>query len=405
LCYSNIQTQIVGGMLMKLLDWKILENSERASFFLRCIRVSLCALCIMVITETPAQGDLPPMLEPPSPSSMISSVNIKGPLDFCGEPVPLDNPEVRERLEKELLIILWNRPQVILWMKRAGRYMPFIEETLKKNSMPDDLKYLAIIESSLISHVSSSKGAKGYWHFIEGTGKNYGLKIDEDVDERRNFFSSTRAAVNYLKKLYGIFGSWTLSAAAYNMGEDGLKAEMLVQNTNNYYSLYLPVETQQYVFRAISVKIILSNPEKYGFKLTKEDLYLPLQFDRIELACDQETPISLIAQAAKTYFKVIKDLNPEIKGYYMAKGKHVILIPRGAAVGFQARYEELLKKWLADRKEHVYVVKKGESLSSIAARFKVPLQAIRIWNHMGSNTKMRPGDQVVIFPDESTSEK
>ena len=390
---------------MKSLALKIIKNYERASIFQRCIRVSLCVLCIIVIAEVPAQGDLPPMLESPCSSLMISSVNITGPLDFCGEPVPLDNPEVRERLEKELLVILWNRPQVILWMKRSGRYMPFIEETLKQNSMPDDLKYLAIIESSLMPHLSSSKGAKGYWQFIEGTGKNYGLKIDADVDERRNFFSSTRAAISYLKKLYTIVGSWTLSAAAYNMGEDGLKAEMLVQNTNNYYFLYLPVETQQYVFRAISVKIILSNPEKYGFKLTKEDLYPPLQFDRIDLVSDQETPVSLVAQAAKTYFKVIKDLNPEIKGHYVAKGKHVILIPRGAAVGFQARYEELLKKWLADRKEHVYVVKKGESLSSLAARFHLPLQALRIWNHLGSNTKIKQGDQIFIFPDESTSKK
>jgi len=304
-------------------------------------------------------------------------------------------------LEKEFISILWNRSQVILWMKRSGRFMPFIEETLKRNGMPDDLKYIAIIESSLLPHLTSSKGARGYWQFIEGTGRNYGLKINEDVDERRNFFSSTRAAINYLKKLYGILGSWTLSAAAYNMGEQGLKAEMLIQKTNDYYYLSLPMETQQYILRAISVKIILSNPEKYGFTLKKEDVYLPLQFDRIELACDQDTPISLIAQAAKTYFKTIKDLNPELKGYYVAKGTHVILIPRGASEGFQARYEELLKKWQEDRSEHVYVVKKGENLSSIAARFHVPMQALRIWNNLNSCTKIKPGDRLFIPPDRN----
>ena len=390
---------------MKSLRWNILKRTGNLALFQRFSRIFLFTFCMMLLTGTPAQGDLPSILEPPSSSSIISPITIAGPLDFCGEPVPLDNPEVRERLEKELLVILWNRPQVILWMKRSGRYMPFIVEMLKQNNMPEDLKYLAIIESSLISHMSSSKGAKGYWQFIEGTGKKYGLKIDSNSDERRNFFSSTRAAVGYLKKLYEILGSWTLSAAAYNMGEGGLKAEMLVQNTDNYYHLYLPVETQQYVFRAISVKMILSNPEKYGFKLAKEDLYPPLQFDRIEIVCDQETPISIIAQAAKTYFKVIKDLNPEIRGYYLTEGKHVVLVPRGAADGFKARYEGLLKKWLAEHKERVYVVKKGENLSSIAARFDVPLPALLIWNHLGPKEQVKPGDRLFVFPDQGKLKK
>jgi hypothetical protein len=267
-----------------------------------------------------------------------------------------------------------------------------------------DLKYVAIIESSLTFHLTSSKGARGSWQFMEGTGKKYGLKIDSDVDERRNFFSSTRAAVNYLKILHDKFGSWTLAAAAYNMGEEGLKAEMLLQNTNNYYYLYLPMETQQYILRAISAKEILSNPERYGFKLSKEDIYPPLQFDHVELVCDQEIPIHLVAQAAGTYFKVIKDLNPEIKGHYLAKGKYDILVPRGAAPGFQARYDGLLKKWLAERDKHVYVVKKGENLSSIAADFSVPLPALLIWNHLGSKKQVKPGDRLLIFP-EGRSEK
>ncbi|HYA14677.1 MAG TPA: transglycosylase SLT domain-containing protein [Syntrophales bacterium] len=317
----------------------------------------------------------------------------------------MDKQEVRERLEKEFLVTLWNRPQIILWMKRSGRFMPFIEETLKQNNMPEDLKYLAIIESSLISHVSSSKGAKGYWQFMEDTGKRYGLKVDSDIDERRNFFSSTRAAVSYLKKLYGDFGSWTLSAAAYNMGEEGLKTEILVQQENNYYNLYLPVETQQYILRAIIAKMILSNPEKFGFKLTKEGIYPPLQFDHVELMCDQDTPVSIIAKAANTYFKIIKDLNPEIKGHYLVKGQHVILIPVGAAEGFQTRYEDLLKKWLAERKEHMYVVKRGETLTSIAARFNVPVQVILIWNNLGTKKHVKPGDRLFIIPDEGKSKK
>ncbi len=378
---------------------------ENANFLRRSSGVFLLAFCMALLTGTPARGELPSILDPPSSSSMIRLIKMAGPLDFCGELVPIDNPEVRERLEKEFLVILWNRPQVILWMKRSGRYMPYIEEMLKQNNMPADLRYVAIIESSLTSHLSSSKGAKGSWQFMEGTGKKYGLKIDSDIDERRNFFSSTRAAINYLKKLHEKFGSWTLAAAAYNMGEEGLKTEILLQNTNDFYYLYLPMETQQYILRATSAKEILSNPERYGFKLSKEDIYPPLQFDRVELVCDQETPVYLVAQAARTYFKMIKDLNPEIKGHYLAQGKYDILVPSGAALGFQARYEDLLKKWLAERKEHVYVVKKGENLSSIASHFDVPLPALLIWNHLGSKKQVKPGDRLLIFPEEGKSEK
>ena len=378
---------------------------KHANFFGRWSGIFLLALFMALLAGTPAWCDTPHMIDPPSSSSMIALMKMTGPLDFCGEPVPIDNPEIRERLEKEFLVTLWNRPQVILWMKRSGRYMPYIEEMLKQNNMPIDLKYMAIIESSLTSHLISSKGARGSWQFMEGTGKKYGLKINSDVDERRNFFSSTRAAINYLKKLHEKFGSWTLAAAAYNMGEEGLKTEMLLQNTNNYYHLYLPVETQQYILRAISAKEILSNPDRYGFKLSKEDIYPSLEFDRIELVCDQETPVYLVAQAASTYFKVIKDLNPEIKGHYLPKGKYNIVVPRGAAPGFQERYEGLLKKWLAERKEHVYVVKKGENLSSIASDFDVPLPALLIWNHLGPKKQVKPGDRLLIFPEEGKQEK
>ena len=356
--------------------------------------------CLVVLTGTPAQGDLPSILEAPSSSSMMSLMKITGPLDFCGEPVPLDDPDVRERLERELIVMVWNRPQVILWIKRAGRYMPHIEEVLKQNKMPGDLKYLAVIESSLTSQVTSSKGARGYWQFMESTGKRYGLSIDAHVDERRNFYSSTKAALNYLKELYAMLGSWTLAAAAYNMGEEGLKAEMIMQKTKNYYRLYLPMETQRYVFRALSVKIILSNPEKYGFRLAKEDLYIPVSFARIELTCEQETPLSLVAQAAGTSFKVIKELNPEVKGYYLAKGRHILSIPENSAEGFRERYEELVRERESAYKESLYVVKKGETLSSIAAKFAVPLPALLIWNHLSSAAKIKPGDRLVIFPDE-----
>ena len=263
--------------------------------------------------------------------------------------------------------------------------------------MPDDLKYIAIAESALKPLATSNKGAVGYWQFIEGTGTRYGMEINSDIDERRNFFISTEAAIAYLKDLYALFGSWTLAAAAYNMGEEGLKAEILVQKVNNYYQLYLPQETQRYIFRILSAKIIMSNPEKYGYFLSKEDLYQPLQFDQVEISSNQPVPIYLVAQAAKTYFKIIKDINPHFRNYYIPAGKHQILIPKGSAAGFAERYDNLLQQWSAEKKESIYTIKKGDNLSNIAARFNVPVKAIMIWNGITNSKKLAPGDKLIIF--------
>ncbi|MBW1725932.1 MAG: LysM peptidoglycan-binding domain-containing protein [Deltaproteobacteria bacterium] len=202
------------------------------------------------------------------------------------------------------------------------------------------------------------------------------MKIDSEKDERRNIFKSTQAAVMYLKDLYDLFGSWTLAAAAYNMGEQGLQAEILAQKTNNYYRLYLPLETQRYVFRVISAKMILTNPEKYGFQLKQEDLYPPLRFERINIECFQEIPILIIAQAADTHFKRIKD----------------------------NRFKVLVDQWLVERKERIYVVKEGDNLTTIAERFNVPLPVLVIWNRLGRKKYIHPGDRLVIYSPEIKTE-
>lgn len=282
-------------------------------------------------------------LYPTYSPSLISFLTISEPLEFCGERVPIEIQEVRERLEKELLLSLWDRPQVILWLKRSRRYLSPIGEMLQEGGLPDDLKYIAVAESALRPHAESEKGAIGFWQFMKHTGRQYGLVINNHVDERRNLFASTQAALRYFKDLHRIFGSWTLVSAAYNMGGNGLRTEIMEQGIDNYYYLYLPLETQRYVFRVLSAKLIFSNPVHYGFHLSEGDYYPPLQFDRIQVVCQQDTPIRIIAQAAKTHFKEIKDLNPEIRGYALPQGTHSILIPRGASKGFQIRYESLLK--------------------------------------------------------------
>jgi soluble lytic murein transglycosylase-like protein len=206
----------------------ILENMQKAMFMKKTI---FLFPVILFVLSFEALGD---SAQPVDLTSLMSSIKDMGTLSFCGERVPLENREVRERFEKELLLSIWNRPQVILWLKRSRRYLPCIENMLRESGMPDDLKYLAIAESALRPHAGSRKGAVGFWQFLEDTGQKYGLIINENIDERRNLFASTRAAIKYFKALYQSMGAWTLAVAAYNMGEEGLQAEMMVQHIRDY---------------------------------------------------------------------------------------------------------------------------------------------------------------------------
>lgn len=329
---------------------------------------------------------------------LIDALKIKEPLNFCNERVPLKETDVRERLEREMLVSLQNSDDVILWLKRAYRYFPHIEKALRENRLPDDLKYIVIAESALKPLAASHRGAVGFWQFIESTGQRYNITINRNIDERRNLFIATDAALAYLKDLYSIFNSWTLAAAAYNMGEDGLKTEILMQQTNNYYLLHLNQETQRYIFRILAAKIIMSHPEEFGFHLKKGDLYAPLQFDRVEISADNPVPIRVIAAAANTFFKMIKDLNPHLKGYDLPAGRHSVLVPKGAADGFSKRYENLLNQWRNEKENAVYTVQKGDTLYTIAKNLNVSVKAIMIWNDLSSvNQKLFPGDKLVIF--------
>ncbi len=318
-------------------------------------------------------------------------------LSLCGEAVPIRSQDVRERFEKEMLLTLWDRPQVLLWLKRAPRYLPFIARELHAQQMPDDLKYLAVAESALRPHAGSSRGAVGFWQLMPETARTYGLMVNEFVDERRNLFLSTPAALRYLQALHEKFSSWTLALAAYNMGEEGLSAEILEQETQDYYKLYLSIETQRFIFRVMTIKLILSNPETYGFTLPKEALYQPLVYDTVDLDCFKEVPIRLVARAADTQFKVIKDLNPHIRGHYIQPGRSRINLPKGSASGFKSRLDDLVSRYSRLRQQRIYVVRNGDSLSTIADKFDVPLQAVLIWNRLDLNAPIHPGDRLVIF--------
>ena len=367
----------------------------RYSRFMRKTALPVVLLCCFLVFA-PARAVEAGELVPAEFPSLLSVVRNLPAVDFCGEAVPLDNPEVRERFEKEVLLMLGDRAQTILWLKRSGRYFPHIESVLRLNNMPEDLKYLAVIESALRPHVGSHKGARGYWQFIPSTGKKFGLEVDRDRDERRSFLHSTRAAAEYLKELHGMFGKWTLAAAAYNMGEAGLKKDIEVQGTDDFFNLYLPLETQRYVIRAAAVKMILENPQKFGFDMREEDYYKPVQFDRVTIVCRHRTSVRIVADAAQTTFKTIKDMNPEVRGDYFERGTHTVLIPRGAARGFAARFVERVKTSPQVTRERYYVVKKGDSLSIIAEKLGISLRTLIKLNKLTVDKPIRPGQKLII---------
>lgn len=340
--------------------------------------------------------------QPPSPgpaldfTPLIETARVEDPLDFCGEPVPLEDPDVRERMEREMLLVLWDAPMVILWAKRAGQHMGAIEAALRNNDLPPDLKFIPVAESSLRPHAGSPKGAMGFWQFMGPTAQKYGLKVDSEKDQRRNLDDSTEAAVAYLKQLHGMFGSWTLAAAAYNMGENGLKREIAAQDTRDYYRLYLPLETQRYVFRILAAKRILSDPGRFGFHLKPEDLYRPAAVDLATVDLAAETPVLAVARAAGTDLKMIKDLNPEIRGYQLAPGRHRLRLPQMSAQGFPARLAEEVQRIQRSEETIVYVVKEGDSLGAIAERFNVPLSEINRRNQLDPKKPIQPGQRLSI---------
>jgi hypothetical protein len=241
-------------------------------------------------------------------SYKVYALKLPSNLDFSGEAVPLDQPDIRERLDKELLVNTYWQSNMMLLLKRANKYFPTIEPILEEEGVPDDFKYLAVIESAL-ENVRSPKGAKGFWQIMPGTAKEYGLEVNSNVDERYHIEKSTRVACAYLKKAKKRLGSWTLAAASYNRGMYGIDRLLSKQLSDNYYDLLLNSETSRYVFRILAVKEIMSNPRAYGFIFDTEDLYQPIPVRKIGL----DTAIGNIAQFAKEQsinYKILKIHNP-----------------------------------------------------------------------------------------------
>nr|WP_262918388.1 lytic transglycosylase domain-containing protein [Belliella filtrata] len=249
-------------------------------------------------------------------------------ISFADEPVPLELEDVKERLEREIYVNAYWQSNMILLIKRAGKYIPTIEKILAENGIPADFKYLAMAESGLMN-VTSPAGARGFWQFMPATAKEYNLEVSNDVDERYHLEKSTIAACLYLKKAYARYGNWTSVAASYNMGMGGLSKRKSEQKQNNYYDLLLNDETSRYVFRLLAFKEIFENAEKYGFNLAPKDLYTMPKLREVATSTD----ISNLADWAikhNTNYKILKLYNPWLRSDRLrtSKGKvYEIKIP------------------------------------------------------------------------------
>lgn len=251
----------------------------------------------------------------------ISAIEIPEDLNFANEKVPQEDPEILERVDREFLVNTYWQSNALLLMKRAHKYFPVIEPILSKNGIPDDFKYLAVAESGL-QNVVSHAGATGFWQIMKATGREYGLEINSNVDERYHLEKSTEVACRYLQKYKDKYGSWTLAAAAYNAGPGSINKFMGIQKANDYYDLLLGQETGRYVFRILAIKEILSNPSKYGFDIESDDLYNAVPTFNVVV----DEPVQNFADFAQQYeinYKILKRHNPWLREPHLnnASGK------------------------------------------------------------------------------------
>jgi len=235
-------------------------------------------------------------------------------LDFSGEAVPLDRWDVREKLDRELLVNAYLHGSQLYVLKLAGRYFPIIEDRLKANGVPDDFKYVCIAESSLNQNALSSVGAASFWQFMKDTGPKYGLEINDEVDERFNVVKATDAACNYFKEAYGKFGTWTAAAASYNCGQAGFANQADFQEATNYYDLIFPDETNRYVFRILALKYLLSHAKNFGLMIDASEEYKPLKSRTITVDQTIENLTDFAKQNNSTY-KMLKTYNPWLRAH------------------------------------------------------------------------------------------
>lgn len=387
--------------------------------------VGVVAGCATVPSPQPVVTPIPPpppMVQPQQTSleptqCMVPYFPTPERMDLCGEPVPLDAQDVRERFDREFTLIVYNQAQVYLWLKRMDRYFPWIEERLRAYNLPEDLKYVAIVESDLLPNACSPKGAAGPWQFMPSTGSAYGLEQQGSFDRRYDFERSTDSAFRLLRDLYARHKNWALAMAAYNCGDRRIYDEMRTQRVTDYYHLRLPQETERYVIRILAVKAVLGDPVRYGYHLPKGAGYGELKLDRVTVNLSAPVSIPTIAGAAGTTYREFKRLNPEFRGEDVPAGTRELKLPPGTGKVFEQNFN--LSRVVASvppatsRVERekpadaappgtiqapspkpqaraaasapaatTHTVKKGETLFGIAQQYKVNVQTLREANNL-----------------------
>lgn len=276
----------------------------------------LCGVCIGVLpfvaTGSSRMEKKNDELRSEVPYSVVSPA-IPQSINFAGQKVDLARYDRRERMDREINAFTYMHSTTTLLVKRANRFFPTIEPILKANGVPDDFKYLMVIESNLNTQARSGAGAAGLWQFMQSTGREHGLEVNNNIDERYNITKATRAACKYLKESYDIYGDWVTVAASYNAGKGRITGELRKQLAENAIDLWLVEETSRYMFRIFAAKMVLENPQHFGFRLKREQLYPPIPCKEVTIT----TPITDLAQYAKqkgiTYAQ-LKDANPWLRG-------------------------------------------------------------------------------------------
>lgn len=259
----------------------------------------------------------------------VYALKIPDGINFAGERAPIEDPDVKERMDRELMVNTYWQSNGLLLIKRANKYFPIIEPILKKHGVPDDLKYIAVIESGLTQAVSPA-GATGFWQLMKGTAREYGLEVNDNVDERYHIAKATEVACEYLKKAKARFGNWTMAAAAYNAGQFGMAKQLERQDVEDYYDVLLGEETGRYVFRILAIKEILSHPKEYGFNFEEEDLYTNIPVNKVEV----DTVVTDFPAFAKKFginYKILKVHNPWLRDAHLnnaSRKKYFIEIPK-----------------------------------------------------------------------------
>lgn len=317
---------------------------------------------------------------------------------FCGEAMP-DDEDVRERFDRDFYVNVYDRAQITMYLKRSGRFFPYIEQRLKDAGLPDDLKYLMVAESAM-RNVSSPAGAAGFWQLMPRVAESYGLTVNANIDERYNLEMATDGAIRYLKTSYKRFGNWTVVAASYNMGMGGAADEMAFQGQQSYYDLWLNDETARYLFRILAIKEVMANAAKYGYGAVS--LYKPMPVREVETGEAIEN-LGKWAKTKGTSFKMLRVLNPWIRGRLLPRppnGKYKIKLPAAespkdqrdaAAYGYISTDDELRKL-----KTGIYTVREGETLQVIAERFGMSVDDLKRDNNLQS--EVRAGQMLKVKP-------